>query len=183
MKENEFGANRNGSEKNRATAPHFKGVFARDSLPKNPEEGFYIMNFDKLGEPGSHWVCMQIGKSRNSYFDSYGKRPPKFVAVHFHRFLGNKKKIERNSKQLQSEFSTTCGQWCMYFVWRKCTGWNMKNITSPFKTEIPLTNDYVMNNLVRKTFGTDKNVIDRPFLKEQMCKQMNKNIAEWAKLL
>ena len=59
----------------------------------------------------------------------------------------------------------------------------MKSITSSFKTEIPLTNNYVMNNLVRKTFGTDKSVIDCPFLKEQMCKQMNKNIAEWAKLL
>ena len=170
-------------KKNRATAPHFKGVFARDSLPKNPEEGFYVVKFDKLGEPGSHWVCIQIGKSSNSYFDSYGKRAPKFAAVHFCRFLRNKKKIERNSKQLQSEFSTMCGQWCMYFVWRKCTGWNMKNITSPFKSEIPLTNDNVMNNLVRKTFGTDKSVIDRPFLKEQMCKQMNENIAEWAKLL
>ena len=60
---------------------------------------------------------------------------------------------------------------------------NHLNITAPFKSEIPLTNNYVMNNFVKKTFGTDKSVIDRPFLKEQMCKQMNKNIAEWAKLL
>ena len=96
-------------------------------------------------------------------------------------FLGTR--IERNSKQLQSEFSTTCGQWCMYFVWRKCMGWNMKNITSPFKSEMPLTNDNVMNNLVKKTFGTDKDVIDRSFLKQQICKQMNENIAEWAKIL
>ena len=122
---------------------------SRDTLPQNPEEGFYIVNFDRHGQPGSHWICMQIGKSSNSYFDSYGKKAPKFVEAHFHSFLGNKK-IERNSKQLQSEFSTTCGQWCMYFVWRKCTGWNMKNITSPFKSEMPLMNDYVMNNLVKK---------------------------------
>ena len=107
----------------------------------------------------------------------------KFAEAHFHSFLGNKKRIERNSKQLQSEFSTTCGQWCMYFVWRKCTGWDMKNITSPFKSEMPLTNDYVMNSLVKKTFGTDKDVIDRSFLKEQICKQMKENIAEWAKIL
>ena len=48
---------------------------------------------------------------------------------------------------------------------------------------MPLTNDYVMNNLVKKTFGTDKDVINRSFLKEQICKQMNENIAEWAKIL
>ena len=161
MRKNEFGANRNGSEKKQNYGPPFQGCL----------------------QPGSHWICMQIGKSSNSYFDSYGKKVPKFAEAHFHSFLGNKKKIERNSKQLQSEFSTTCGQWCMYFVWRKCTGWNMKNITSPFKSEMPLTNDYVMNNLVKKTFGTDKDVIDRSFLKEQICKQMNENIAEWAKIL
>ena len=34
-----------------------------------------------------------------------------------------------------------------------------------------------------KEFGTDKDVIDRSFLKEQICKQMNENIAEWAKIL
>ena len=103
-------------KKNRTMAPHFRGVFARDTLPQNPEEGFYIVNFDRHGQPGSHWICMQIGKSSNSYFDGYGKKVPKFAEAHFHSFLGNKKKIERNSKQLQSEFSTTCSQWCMYCV-------------------------------------------------------------------
>ena len=38
---------------------------------------------------------MQIGKLSNSYFDSYGKKVPKFVETHFHSFLGNKKKIEK----------------------------------------------------------------------------------------
>ena len=39
------------------TCKHFRGVFARDALPNNPDNGFYIVNFDKTGEPGvTGWV-------------------------------------------------------------------------------------------------------------------------------
>ena len=55
----------------------------------------------------------------------------------------------------------------------------MKNITSPFKLQTPLVNDHVMSFIVKKNFGIDEKVIDRPFLKRQICKQMNENIAEW----
>ena len=126
------------------------------------------MNFDKTGESGSHWVCMHIGKSSNTYFDGA-----------FVKFLGLKKKFEKNTKQLQSDFSTTCGQWCIYYIWRTCNGWNMKNITTPFKSPTPLVNDHVMSYVVKKTFGFDGKVIDHPFLKKQICRQMNENIAEW----
>ena len=58
------------------TLPHFRGVFARNALPLRPKMGFYIINFDKKGEPGSHWISIEIGKNWNTYFDSYGKEPP-----------------------------------------------------------------------------------------------------------
>ena len=154
-------------------------MYARDTLPQKPKRGFYVVNFDKTGESGSHWVCMQIGKSTNAYFDSYGGKPPPFTQRAFAKFLGQTKRLEKNTKQLQSDFSTTCGQWCIYYIWRSCNGWNMKNIISPFKSQTPLVNDHVMSYIVKKTFGTDGKVIDHPFLKKQICKQMNENIAEW----
>ena len=43
-------------------------------------------------------------------------------------------------------------------------------------------NDQVMSYILKKNFGVDGKVIDRPFLKEQICRQMNENIAEWAEL-
>ena len=166
-------------KKNATTARHFRGVYARDTLPRKPKRGFYVVNFDKTGESGSHWVCMQIGKSTNAYFDSYGGKPPPFTQRAFTKFLGQTKRLEKNTKQLQSDFSTTCGQWCIYYIWRSCNGWNMKNIISPLKSQTPLVNDHVMSYIVKKAFGTDGKVIDRPFLKKQICRQMNENIAEW----
>jgi len=173
----------NGSELERAltqnniTSRHFRGVFARDALPSNPRKGFYIMNFDKTGEPGSHWVCMEIGENSNTYFDSYGRKPPRFR--HLMTFLGGKK-MERNKKTLQHDYSTTCGQWCLYYIWRRCDGWTMKNITRPFNVKTPLVNDYVMNHLIRKQFRLHRKVIDEPFLKEQICREMRVNLAEWS---
>ena len=55
----------------------------------------------------------------------------------------------------------------------------MKNITTPFKSPTPLVNDQVMSYIVKKTFGVNGKVIDHPFLKKQICRQMNENIAEW----
>ena len=56
----------------------------------------------------------------------------------------------------------------------------MKNITTPFKSPTPLVNDHVMSYILKENFGVNGKVIDRPFLKEQICRQMNENIAEWA---
>ena len=67
------------------------------------------MNFDKTGESGSHWVCVHIGKSSNTYFDSYGRKPPPFTQRAFANFLGLKKRLEKNTKQLQIDFSTIVG--------------------------------------------------------------------------
>ena len=76
-------------KRDRDTHEHFKGVYARDSLTSHPENGFYIINFDKRGEPGSHWVGVEIGKNYKTYFDSYGQEPPPFH--HFSKFLSGKK--------------------------------------------------------------------------------------------
>ena len=103
-------------KKNVRMVPHFRGVYARDTLPRKPRRGYYVVNFDKTGESASHWVCMHIGKSTNTYFDSYGRKPPPFTQRAFAKFFGLTKRLEKNTKQLQSDFSAMCGQWCIYFI-------------------------------------------------------------------
>ena len=145
-------------------------------MPANPRIVFYVVNFDKTGEPGSHWVCVEVTKRYCIYFDSYGKKPPPLDELH--KFLEGRK-LRRNRRQLQHKYSTTCGQWCMYFIWRKSTGWNMRNITAPFKKQTLLLNDHMMNHFIKKKFQIEKKVIDRPFLKKQIRREMAQNIAEW----
>ena len=107
------------------TSPHFRGIFARNALPLRPASGFYIMNFDKKGEPGSRWVSVEIGKKYNTYFDSYGKEPPAFP--HLSKILAGEP-LRRNRKISGSESFTRwlvrslCHRWPWTCPWTAAEG-------------------------------------------------------------
>ena len=63
------------------TGHHFRGVYTRDNLPRNLRKGFYKVNFDKKGKPGSHWICIEKG-DEIVYFDSYGECHPSSSGLH-----------------------------------------------------------------------------------------------------
>ena len=57
--------------------PYFRGVFLLDTLPKKPnKKECGIVNFDKSGGPGTHWVAWYKNGKTKIYFDSYGVQPP-----------------------------------------------------------------------------------------------------------
>ena len=57
--------------------PCFRGVFLLDTLPrKSNKKECGIVNFDKSGGPGTHWVAWYKNGKTKIYFDSYGVQPP-----------------------------------------------------------------------------------------------------------
>ena len=131
----------------------------------------YIVNLDPSTESGSHWVALEIGRKK-IYFDSYGLGPRD---KKLKKILG--KKYEKNLKRLQHPLSTTCGQWCLYFLLRRAQKWSTKKIVRPFKKNLinpTLINDYVLNFLIEKNFKGEKEhkVIDKVFLKDQLREQI-----------
>ena len=61
----------------RLKIPYFRGVFLLDRLPKKPnKKECGIVNFDKSGGPGMHWVAWYKNGKTKIYFDSYGVQPP-----------------------------------------------------------------------------------------------------------
>ena len=132
--------------------------------------GLYIVNEQPSYKRGSHWVALNITpgkKKKNVYFDSYRRKP---LIKEFQTYIG--KNVQYNKKCLQHKLSTSCGQWCMYFVWRCSKGWKIKNITKPFNPNNPLVNDYAMNYLVQKHFKMSQDVLDRKLLAGQISWQM-----------
>ena len=52
--------------------PYFWGVFLLDTLPKKPnKKECGIVNFDKSGGPGKHWVTWYKNGKTKIYFESY----------------------------------------------------------------------------------------------------------------
>ena len=95
--------------------------------------------------------------------------------VCFKRFM--KYSYIYNFKRLQHSLSTTCAQWCIYYMWRKCQGWSLRNIVKPFYSKDFLINDHVLNLVVNNNFKINRKVIDKEFVKIQIArKTAEKNI-------
>ena len=137
-------------EGNEHTRMHFRGVFSADEIPRDDgdKRNFLIVNLDPSSEPGSHWVAMMRKKGAVSeYFDSFGFPVP---YESFKRFLGGR--WIRSKEQLQSDKSTTCGQWCMYYIWKRCKKCTFFDIVEGFKGMTREENDFVVRKFVEKEF-------------------------------
>ena len=66
--------------------------------------------------PGTHWIAIYFNEQmKGELFDSYGKHP-----IHYNKYFldfmnRNAVEWEHNKIQLQSAFSSVCGQYCIYF--------------------------------------------------------------------
>ncbi|GFQ85286.1 uncharacterized protein TNCT_579341 [Trichonephila clavata] len=97
-------------------ARRFGGVFASDQLPNN--RGYYrsfIVNTDSSLEKGTHWQAMFFDEAdKCTFFCSYGTDPRRNIKVFIDK---NSTEVEWNSKILQHFRTTSCGLFCLYFLW------------------------------------------------------------------
>jgi hypothetical protein len=107
----------------------FEGVFPRDQLPKRKSLPMSIVaNTDTRKGPGQHWVAMYFPNYGDPiYFDSYGLPPQNHE---FADFIGFPQPY--NTMQLQSPFSSTCGQHSIFFLAMTTRGYSLKQIQEAF---------------------------------------------------
>lgn len=98
----------------------FIGCFSRDQL-ENLSLSYFpcylIVNTDKDGMPGAHWICFRISKRKVEMFDSLGliyeNKLPLEILAFIQRFS-----ISRDikfNKRLQPDSSVLCGFYCIFF--------------------------------------------------------------------
>src|SRR5437879_13928386 len=98
----------------------YQSVSTHDTLPSKPH-GFGVINYDKLGGAGSHWVCY-FNDPRSKfieYFNSFGL-PPSETIKEFLRKSG--KPIQYNDSTLQENNSVLCGYYRMYYLNERLKG-------------------------------------------------------------
>ena len=146
----------------------FNGVFSIDTLPKKFKPGIYIVNTDKSGNPGIHWICLLKMQSNESveYFDSYGRGPYHPEILHF---IG--KNFKYCERQLQSLFSSTCGQYCCFVAHQRAVGKSFKEILNTFCRD-PEINDAFVNDYIKYNFSVDVNIYDYDFIGKQIAKSL-----------
>jgi endoprotease len=123
----------------------FRGVFPRDKLPdiKRRPCGV-IVNLDKSGEPGSHWIAIYFGKDfQGEYFDPLGLSPRLFpdIETYLRRVC---KSVKWNNQQIQSVRSIACGLFCVHYLKNRFNGQFASKILSSFSHKNPELNDYLV---------------------------------------
>lgn len=126
----------------------FFGVFAADRIPELllPGPGSsprsLIVNTDPSALSGSHWVLYFIRADGNlEFFDSYGRNPSDYG-------LGPRPQIW-NRRQIQSEFSDVCGQYCIYFLYKRHKNIPFEDVVSLLAKCAPKESDSAVRRYVR----------------------------------
>ena len=96
---------------------------ACDELPKYNGcklPAMLIVNTHLSTMPGEHWLAIYITKHKQGFFfDSFGN-PPDYdnFPSEINKFLvKNCTNISYSRKQVQSNYATTCGQHCVFFLY------------------------------------------------------------------
>ena len=141
------------------------GVFASDQIPKRTA-GCMIVNEEDSSKGGSHWIALFVlPDNKIEYFDSYGraKMVPK-IATFLKPF-----DVTRSKTQMQSNFSSCCGQHCLYYLWHRCRGLTFAEIMGTYGSN-QQDNDSEVTEFVNDTFGLDTEPVDVEFTVQQICK-------------
>ncbi len=118
---------------------HFRGIFARDKVPKWLMPGCFIWNTALHDAKGEHWVAIYISINHDvEFFDSFGE-PPRTYGWNI---SGN---VKFNKKVLQSSNSDVCGMYCLFFLYFRCRGLSMKSILDKFSINTVQNDAYVLH--------------------------------------
>ncbi len=128
------------------TERQFLGVFSADRLPvRMPSRSMLIVNCCNHNRPGGHWIAMYRGDGDTlEMFDSFGL-PPQLYNLH----LPRADVLVYNTKQLQSQDSVVCGQYCLYYVYFKARGYAMSDIVSVFSNDNYNNDIYVFDTVLK----------------------------------
>ena len=155
--------------------PIFIGVYARDTLPtkrlSKRKSWALIVNLDTHLEAGSHWVAIYMPRKSNyiEYWDSTG-RPPRHTTIW--NFLNQRDRCYFNNIRLQSSYTTTCGQYCLFFLCSRVHGLTRKEILHFFKSDNLIFNDRFVNRVVQDIFKSRIQLINHEFLRSQIMRYL-----------
>ena len=154
-----------------ATRARFAGVYSSDMLPKKPQYGeLYVINTAPSTKQGEHWVAVYIPKKYEhgcaEYYDPLGMAPfvnsiERFMLAWPYSYIWNEERV-------QSWYSITCGQHCIFYLSQRCKGKSLVDITKNLLyPEDPELSDELVNTYVEVSAGYE------------ICKDLNVKYDSW----
>lgn len=128
------------------------GVYAADQLKLVNQHSFAIVaNIAKSTSTGLHWVAFVKTKGQKyiEFMDSFGFHRSVY-GDEFINFIKSRGGLLRyNIKQIQSNHSTVCGNFCCMFIKKRLGGESFNSIINSFVDNLPF-NDQIVNKFVKQ---------------------------------
>ena len=110
-----------------------------------------IVNTKPAYERGQHWFSVFITESKLAYLNSL-KCSPKICNSLFRKLNQSGKKIEYLNNRIQSEYSNTCGMYCLVFLMSMIIHGDFMKFSSLFRYNNFKYNENVIKSLYYKYF-------------------------------
>ena len=145
----------------------FRGFYAIDEMKSMKSVSYpssFVINLDLSYKPGNHWVAVYFQKNGvGEYFDSLAGYPPHEV-VHF--LCSHAKGWQYNHMQVQELYTTTCGQFFVFYICQKSRGLMLEVILCKyFSTHHKVRNDLLVRDFVKLHYHHDTKVMDPNFIR------------------
>ena len=142
--------------KDRYTKKIFRSVTARGRLPQSVKKlpSVYVINTDYYFQKGKHWVFIAFFSKYTLFFDSFGINPIYYNFPQIVKRAGAP--LILNTLSLQSQSSSACGYYCIYFIYFLSRGKTLNEILGHFSKTNKKWNDMYVFHFVRK-LGKVKN--------------------------
>lgn len=153
--------------------PKFLDVYGADQVPRIPDTYpcCCIANTDPIHRPGRHWVAVYwIGPDKGEFFNSYAERPS-WLNERWRCFDG----FRQIPHELQAYETDVCGDYCLYFLYRRCRDVPMSSIVKPFSKSDLAYNDQAVLERMHDLFPERLNSQLHPEVSCQYCILRNRN--------
>lgn len=141
-------------QSNTCTHRFFKGVFARDGLPKdNRYPSAYVVNTAPMTHRGEHWVAIVLKSSRHGvFFDSFGRRPEFYGNELIDFFRSHVTSYECFNVAVQAKTSSMCGLFVLTFLMLYlCFDFSLQQIVTYFDSDRNV-NDQLVSDFVNQYY-------------------------------
>lgn len=99
-------------------------VLAADEIGTIRFPGAYVINTDPSFKSGRHWIALYVDERQVwELFDSLGRNHYPFLTDNIR---------ERNKEIWQPLGSSTCGEFCVFFLWHRSRGWSLSEFESRY---------------------------------------------------
>lgn len=131
---------------NPKTRKHFQGVFSCDKIPdmKKTKIFYMIVNTTSSETFGEHWTLyFKRNTSNMIYVDSLAKNPKEYGQCFEKAYekLTKNCNVHKLENPLQSDSSSLCGVYCIFFVFYLSLGISINTIQKKFFNKVRLQND------------------------------------------